>query len=66
MVTELKITDWYPGTVKPVRIGWYEVKTTMYNGRMRYWNGACWMDSCLCCKCFDQEKPWRGLANGSV
>ena len=57
------VTPWFDGTIKPVRKGWYEVKPSIYNGQMRYWNGKHWLDRCMCCKSFDQEKPWRGMLN---
>ena len=55
------VTDWFPGEVKPVHIGWYETPATRFNGAMRYWNGFHWRDLCMCCKSYDQNRKWRGL-----
>jgi hypothetical protein len=63
---EIIVTGWYRGDQKPVREGWYEVVPSLYNGQRRHWNGKYWRDSCLCCKCHDQKKPWRGVVKDSA
>lgn len=38
-------TPWFPGSVKPVRVGWYEVicKLNMFNYvQTLYWSGLRW------------------------
>jgi hypothetical protein len=47
-----KTTDWFPSSIRPVRVGWYEVghdKPMHWNSRhkltgrpFRYWNGKQW------------------------
>jgi hypothetical protein len=55
------VTDWFPGEVKPVRVGWWERKIPfsfdLQSGCMTtrtYWDGSKW-DSQY------QSLPWRGL-----
>ncbi|WP_421883192.1 hypothetical protein [Methylibium sp.] len=61
----MKLTEWFPGKVKPARRGWYEVRCEyeMFGGGERlYWNGSNWISNGLksdfgqCCD------TWRGLA----
>ena len=66
----MKKTPWFPGTVKPVRRGVYEVKLPP-GPWFRYWDGIRW---CLgghtpqqAMKMRDRSEPWkpdpwRGLA----
>jgi hypothetical protein len=61
-----KLTPWYPATVKPVRVGWYEYTGWGLSVRFfdrRYWTGKGWR--------FSWERrsysglqgdEWRGLA----
>ncbi len=38
-----KTTAWYPGTIKPVHPGFYEVKGPMIEtGLLLHWNGRYW------------------------
>lgn len=65
-----KVTPWYPGDVKPVRVGVYE-RDHVHDVRYSYWNGHYWggwakkrtharnnkdAPSAL------QSIPWRGIA----
>jgi hypothetical protein len=64
-------TDWFPGNIKPVRIGVYEKQ--IYNERsvFSYWDGAYWFVysySVLAalqhrgCKSVFQNSKWRGIS----
>ena len=68
----MKLTPWYPGHVKPVRVGVYERKYRNINDNSVYsrWNGEKWF-----CGSFHvhfaeedmepssyQSLPWRGIA----
>ena len=65
-----KLTDWFPGDVKPVRKGVYERNSL--TGKYSFWTGTHWClgfvsmiqasgsktgSSC------DQKASWRGLAS---
>jgi hypothetical protein len=56
----MKLTPWYPGNIKPVREGWYEVRCEFKNvcGGMHYWNGK-WWDVPPFGETF--ARPWRGV-----
>jgi len=67
-----KFTPWFPGNVKPVRVGVYQ---RQYNcpptNWFCYWDGKLWgcaekkakdADPAFMGKSFFPEKPWRGLA----
>ena len=62
------LTDWYPMTVYPVRVGWYDV-TVGWPGNQEitrgYWNGNVFAvrreHLALSVVCFPQR--WRGLAH---
>ena len=69
---KLKLTGWYEGHQKPVRVGVYE---RWYVGFavFCYWNGTHWgclastVDSCQENKMIfgispDQDRPWRGIS----
>jgi hypothetical protein len=73
----MKKTDWYPGYVKPKRIGIYERNdegTSMYDGgpNFSYWDGKMWRNSGDSVERADlhsgygdsseQNLPWRGLS----
>lgn len=54
-------TNWYPGHVKPFRIGLYERD---YSGKpsLSYWNGRFWFyDEEKTTICMIQHREWRGL-----
>jgi hypothetical protein len=37
----MKLTEWYPAHIKPVRIGWYEVRSSVVpEGEMMFWDGG--------------------------
>lgn len=48
------VTKWYPGTVNPVRVGWYETTGFMRCG-MRRWDGNDWVGS------YGRVDEWRGI-----
>ena len=68
----MKLTQWFPGTVKPVRPGVYQ-RNLWGKGALpaySYWNGERW---CLCRPTAHeaveerhpsdvQDAPWRGVA----
>ena len=59
----MKLTPWYPGTVKPVRKGWYQRKYRHFGPSMCYWDGKKF--SALEYRhdySFTQNLPWRGVA----
>lgn len=67
----MKLTEWYPAHIKPVRKGVYE---TDMSGRLgySYWTGKQWSNQSLNAayaeryktwtQLASQEKKWRGLA----
>jgi hypothetical protein len=60
-------TPWYPGDVKPVRVGVYERKS--HTGTFSYWDGKRWgMGAHFARQAANdrdpsafQREPWRGL-----
>ena len=66
----MKLTQWFPGDVKPVHVGVYErrlkFKTNVYYSR---WDGENWLFMCgtvdkAAHQIFDsgyQSLPWRGV-----
>ncbi len=56
----MKMTPWYPGTVKPVRDGYYQRRL---NGKFllykAYWDGVSWRSTD--CVGYHQNLPWRGV-----
>lgn len=52
-MTKQRLTPWFPASVKPVHVGYYEVRNESYmhwnsKGRLvgrksRYWNGKKWL-----------------------
>lgn len=62
----MKTTPWYPGTVKPVRVGYYE--RVGYSSLTKdFWNGNSWRyGSDISMRCIYQNgKEWRGLTEES-
>lgn len=70
-----KLTPWFPGNVKPVRVGVYERKPTEFTGlggKYSFWNGNKWLLSAETIQeaaeegcwvwSFEQKTPWRGVA----
>lgn len=67
----MKMTPWFPGDVRSVRVGVYE---RLYNpdwARFCHWNGVFWSVCGLTARIADlvagteshvQNLPWRGLA----
>jgi hypothetical protein len=63
----MKTTPWYPGSVKPVRVGLYEQKHYSVDCiEMYYWNGSVWELPTLPVECNDQNRPWRGLIDAAI
>ena len=71
----MKLTPWFPETVKPMRVGVYQVKLDWFNPRdwYAYWNGKrfCYRsstgpDDALRARYCETALPriaiWRGLA----
>jgi hypothetical protein len=65
-----KRTLWYPGNVKPVRVGAYEKVHNSFEKCYQWWNGKWWGICCIspdyAMAYNDQESqyqtlPWRGL-----
>lgn len=61
-------TEWFDGTTKPVRVGWYERHFTdsMYIGNfsMQYWDGKHWRsrpDSIPHWRQVGDYPAWRGI-----
>ena len=69
----MKKTDWFPGDVKPVRVGVYEQKNPIGQLGYQRWDGSSWYFWCstvfkaqlATMKAGDsfQNDPWRGLAS---
>lgn len=71
----MKLTDWYPGDVKPVRPGVYERDYGSVEGvippfRYCYWDCDCWQVASTlvrdALRVYEDSKyqslPWRGVA----
>ena len=67
----MKLTDWIPGKVKPVRVGVYQREYDSGDVQYSYWNGKFWglygvtpkeaeLDRSFSSRA--QTLPWRGLA----
>ncbi len=55
-----EVTDWYPASVKPVRVGWYECQFHI-GTLIRYWNGNIWVSDSSRFGYGWAPLPWRGL-----
>lgn len=64
-----KVTEWFPATVKPVRVGHYQ--RNWGDGSLTevpdYWDGKHWFNCDIDgshdgCRSLDESRPWRGLA----
>jgi hypothetical protein len=58
------ITDWYPPTTKPERVGQYKVRMPLDTADMVYmawWNGTKWIDMTNGLECYFQQVEWCGL-----
>lgn len=67
----MKMTPWFPGDVKPVRVGVYQRHYSFENDRFCHWNGLFWSNNGRTVDIADQfsevesrvqDLPWRGLA----
>jgi len=67
-----KTTDWFANSIKPTRVGVYQVKILGSEGWVRYsrWNGKCWsMTAAGASEAFAKRRfrssllisHWRGL-----
>ena len=58
------LTDWFPGTVKPVREGPYLVEFWRgHQGGVLHWNGSDWLEAPSMAPCPELLRSrWRGLA----
>ena len=66
----MKLTPWFPGTVKPVRVGVYEREYRCSRRIYNYWNGKTWSGPSPVPKGAEifkpfyspyQDLPWRGV-----
>ena len=61
-------TPWYPGTIKPVRVGWYEVELLENDIHLDWWDGKRWKSDPTAYPYYKREQdnyPWRGLTAAS-
>lgn len=56
-----KLTDWFPGDVKPARKGIYQ-RDYGIDSIEDYWSGRVWRYAENGTVCLSQNRPWRGLA----
>ena len=58
----MKLTGWYQGDQRPIRVGYYERQVTEHFTWMAWWNGEYWT---LLQRSFylvdNQNLPWRGV-----
>ena len=69
----MKLTPWFPGHIKPVRIGWYQVTSGnlhfnskgFLGGSRRFWDGdtwrAGWLNEKVSIMGTHPEHKWRGV-----
>lgn len=60
----MKLTEWYPAHIKPMRVGIYETKHWLYGQGFRLWNGEYWKSpssSAICNFSFQRCAKWRGV-----
>lgn len=60
----MKRTPWYPASVKPARVGWYEVRLSFDHGPMMerwHWDGEYWTDELQSDVWMCKPDKWRGL-----
>ena len=58
----MKLTDWYPGILNPVRAGWYERQYNNGITFMDWWDSKWyWRTSPHSAECANQYLPWRGM-----
>lgn len=64
-----EVTEWYPASVKPLRVGVYETDFLTRAGNFAYWDGKLWGNSKSSPRAANmrrspspvQDKGWRGL-----
>lgn len=74
MSKKLKLSQWHDGSVKPVHVGWYQVKGVFNQGlygkgkgfsAWRKWNGYEWTwvndNGFEYCAGFFRNDKWRGI-----
>lgn len=55
----MKRTDWYPGEIEPVHVGYYQCRCCL---KLLYWDGYRWMSSEHCgLPLLNQRFEWRGV-----
>lgn len=57
----MKTTEWYPGKVKPVRVGLYQRKLKGGGVLYSWWDGRVWMTENRWRLSVYQSIKWRGL-----
>ena len=66
-----KLTRWFPESLPPARVGWYEVRGCCFIGKLRLWDGYGWrwdgsngnsMTKTTKQAAFGGSDKWRGLA----
>jgi len=68
MSTALKLTPWFPASIKPVRNGFYDTNvppdTRFSESAFRwYWDGTDWLlNGAGSEPCVYQNRKWRGVA----
>jgi hypothetical protein len=56
----LKTTEWYGGNIKPVYVGYYEVRSKIFGIYLLKWDGQNWLYSDGTVAEF-QGRDWRGI-----
>jgi hypothetical protein len=60
----MKLTEWYPANINPVRVGLYETQHYKYGKAMRFWDGFWWCSTdgrFICTQSVQHFSKWRGL-----
>jgi putative component of toxin-antitoxin plasmid stabilization module len=69
-MNNLKLTEWFPATVKPVHEGVYEIRIDYFGTSYATWSKGLWTVSALSRSSagrqqrpsFQQNKTWRGVS----
>ena len=56
----LERTEWYSGDIKPVYVGYYEVRSKIFGEYLLKWDGEKWLYSDGSVAAF-QGRDWRGI-----
>ena len=61
----LEKTEWFPGDVKPVHVGWYERRCDTHDGAhwsyMAWWDGELFNTGSKNALIYPNDREWRGL-----